>query len=318
MANGVGEKFCLKWNNFENNISTGFRELRDDKDFFDVTLACDDNQLQAHKVILSACSPFFRSVLKRNPHQHPLLYLKGVKYEEILSVLNFMYHGEVSVAQEELNSFLAVAEDLQVKGLTQSSQKQQQNTPSLPVVKRSLSEKSPASNVMPVNTRPSKEPRIRTSYDYEPAMSRPRAAAGHDRETEDNPFMKTEPPVVDVDCDPELSSDQQLVHDRSDYPAEQGGHEYQHQQRYQEMDPVYEDPVGHAGDTSQDFYSQHTQKATHGEYLCNLCGKQARDLYAMKKHLEGKHEITPGYSCPVCHVFCKTKSILFKHKKTYH
>ena len=114
------EKFCLRWNDFEANISTAFRELREDKDFFDVTLACDDDQLQAHKVILSACSPFFRTVLKRNKHEHPLLYLKGVKYTDLQSVLNFMYHGEVNVAQEELNSFLAVAEDLRVKGLTQN------------------------------------------------------------------------------------------------------------------------------------------------------------------------------------------------------
>ena len=77
------EKFCLKWNDFENNISGAFRELRDDKDFFDLTLACDDNQIEAHKVIVSACSPFFRNVLRRNPHQHPLLYLKGVKYREV-------------------------------------------------------------------------------------------------------------------------------------------------------------------------------------------------------------------------------------------
>jgi len=115
------EKFCLRWNDFETNISLAFRELREEKDFFDVTLACDDSQVQAHKVILSACSPFFRNVLRRNPHQHPLLYLKGVKYKELLSVLNFMYMGEVNVAQEELNSFLSVAEDLRVKGLTQNN-----------------------------------------------------------------------------------------------------------------------------------------------------------------------------------------------------
>jgi len=118
---GSSEKFCLRWNDFETNISVAFRELREEKDFFDVTLACDDSQIQAHKVILSACSPFFRNVLRRNPHQHPLLYLKGVKYKELLSVLNFMYMGEVNVAQEELNSFLAVAEDLRVKGLTQNN-----------------------------------------------------------------------------------------------------------------------------------------------------------------------------------------------------
>ena len=114
------EKFCLRWNDFESNISVAFRELREDKDFFDVTLACEDEQIQAHKVILSACSPFFRSVLRKNPHAHPLLYLKGVKFSDLQSVLNFMYHGEVNVAQEELNSFLLVAEELRVKGLTQN------------------------------------------------------------------------------------------------------------------------------------------------------------------------------------------------------
>jgi hypothetical protein len=113
------EKFCLRWNDFESNISLAFRELRNEKDFFDVTIACEDEQINAHKVILSACSPFFRDILRRNPHQHPLLYLSGVKLVDLQSVLNFMYHGEVSVAQEELNTFLAVAEDLKVKGLTQ-------------------------------------------------------------------------------------------------------------------------------------------------------------------------------------------------------
>ena len=113
------EKFCLRWNDFESNISCAFRELREDKDFFDVTLACEEEQMQAHKVILSACSPFFRAVLRKNPHSHPLLFLKGVKYKDMQAVLNFMYHGEVNVAQEDLNSFLSVAEELQVKGLTQ-------------------------------------------------------------------------------------------------------------------------------------------------------------------------------------------------------
>ena len=127
----ASEKFCLRWNDFESNISVAFRELRDDKDFFDVTLACDDEQIQAHKVILSACSPFFRSILRKNPHAHPLLYLRGVKFQDLQSVLNFMYHGEVNVAQEELNSFLAVAEELRVKGLTQnqSSKKQESSFP---------------------------------------------------------------------------------------------------------------------------------------------------------------------------------------------
>ena len=118
------ENFCLRWNDFETNLSAAFREIREEKDFFDCTLSCGSRQIQAHKLILSACSPFFRSILRQNPHQHPLLYLKGVEFTDLQAVLNFMYHGEVNVAQEELNSFLTVAEDLQVKGLTQNHSKE--------------------------------------------------------------------------------------------------------------------------------------------------------------------------------------------------
>ena len=143
------EKFCLRWNDFEHNISNAFRELRDDKDFFDVTLACDEEQIQAHKVILSACSSFFHNILRRNPHQHPLLYVKGVKLTHLESVLNFMYHGEVSIAQEELNSFLEVAEELKVKGLTQtkSSENQTQKT------RHSESNNSKRARALPISTK---------------------------------------------------------------------------------------------------------------------------------------------------------------------
>ena len=131
------EKFCLKWNDFESNITSAFRDLKDEKDFFDVTIACGDDQVQAHKVILSACSPFFKNLLRRNQHPHPLLYLKGITFSGIQSVLNFMYYGEANIAQEDLNTFLSVAEELKVKGLTQnpnqqsSSSKPTQSTPKI-------------------------------------------------------------------------------------------------------------------------------------------------------------------------------------------
>ena len=114
------DKFCLRWNDFSSQLSGSFKEIRDKKDFFDVTLVSDQDQVEAHKVIISACSPFFRDILSRNPHHHPLLYLRGVKHRELQSVLDFIYHGEVNIAQDDLNSFLLVAEELQVKGLTQS------------------------------------------------------------------------------------------------------------------------------------------------------------------------------------------------------
>ena len=113
------EKFSLRWNDFESNIRSSIGELRSAEDFVDVTLVCENEQINAHKVIISACSPFFRNILTRNPHKNPLVYLKGVHLSDMQSVLDFMYHGEVSVSQENLNKFLSVAEDLEVKGLTQ-------------------------------------------------------------------------------------------------------------------------------------------------------------------------------------------------------
>ena len=123
---GSTENFCLRWNDFESNVSGAFRDLRAEADFFDVTLGCTDSggrSLQAHKVILSACSSFFKNMLRQqaalqHTHQNPFIYLRGVSFSDLSSVLDFMYHGEVNVAQEDLNSFLAVAEELQIKGLT--------------------------------------------------------------------------------------------------------------------------------------------------------------------------------------------------------
>ena len=112
------DTFCLKWNEFENNVSSTLKDFKDEEDFFDVTLACEDEQVQAHKLIISACSPFFRQVLKRHRHSAPLLYLKGVRIKDMVALLTFMYHGEVNVAQEDISQFLATAEELQVKGLT--------------------------------------------------------------------------------------------------------------------------------------------------------------------------------------------------------
>ena len=83
-----------------------------------ITLACEDGeQLKAHRVILAASSPFFQNLLRKAIHPHPLIFMRGVKYEDLLAIVDFLYCGEANVHQENLESFLAVAEELQVKGL---------------------------------------------------------------------------------------------------------------------------------------------------------------------------------------------------------
>ena len=115
------EKLCLKWHDFQDHIQASFEELRSDNDFTDVTLACEDQSIKAHKVILSACSPFFRNLLKAHPNPQPLIFLRGVKSCDLVAVVDFIYQGETNICQDQLESFLALADELELKGLSESS-----------------------------------------------------------------------------------------------------------------------------------------------------------------------------------------------------
>ena len=114
----MSEKLCLKWNDLEDNIISSFGNLRKENDFADVTLVSEDGQkVESHKVVLSSSSPVFQKMLKGNKHNHPLIYMRGLKSEDLFAILHFLYCGETRVYEENLDSFLAIAEELQLKGL---------------------------------------------------------------------------------------------------------------------------------------------------------------------------------------------------------
>ena len=116
--NRQDEKLCLKWNDFQENAISAFGTLREDKEFSDVTLACEDGQqMEVHKVILASSSPFFLNLLRRNKHPHTLIFMRGLKSEDLVAMIDFLYHGEANIYQDNMDSFLAVAEELQLKGL---------------------------------------------------------------------------------------------------------------------------------------------------------------------------------------------------------
>ena len=120
----TSEKFCLKWNDFQQNIISSYQDLRKEEEFSDVTLVCeDDHQIEAHRIILTACSPFFSVFLRRNKHPHPMIYMRGIKAKELVAIVDFIYHGETNIYQEDLDGFLALAEELQLKGLATSENK---------------------------------------------------------------------------------------------------------------------------------------------------------------------------------------------------
>merc|ERR1719186_2380383 len=124
------EKVCLRWNEFETNIRESFKELREEQNQFDVTLVCDDNhQIQAHKIILSAGSKFFCDIFMKTKNTNVFLYFKGIKSIELEYVVDYLYNGEVLIAQEGLNKFLETSRELQVKGLQSIQDDQREHQP---------------------------------------------------------------------------------------------------------------------------------------------------------------------------------------------
>ncbi|CAG2111353.1 unnamed protein product, partial [Medioppia subpectinata] len=124
MSGPVGQQYCLKWNNHTNNMVKVFNQLLDDQDFCDVTLAVDGTHLKAHKLVLSACSSYFKDLFVSNPCKHPIVILKDMRLEDLKAIINFMYCGEVNVSQNQLAALLKAAEVLRVKGLTEVNDKQ--------------------------------------------------------------------------------------------------------------------------------------------------------------------------------------------------
>eukprot|EP00092_Neocalanus_flemingeri_P014549 GFUD01015698.1.p1 GENE.GFUD01015698.1~~GFUD01015698.1.p1 ORF type:complete len:323 (+),score=81.10 GFUD01015698.1:258-1226(+) len=313
------EKFCLRWNDFETNISVAFREIREEKDFFDCTLSCGSRQIQAHKLILSACSPFFRSILRQNPHQHPLLYLKGVEFTDLQAVLNFMYHGEVNVAQEELNTFLSVAEDLQVKGLTQNESSQSKPNPEpmtrprpprepqepakrarppvqddqddiqevLPVVK-SEPESTPITYSIPAHPQEPLYPKQSTPVKYQPP-----------------------PPPAPIPAAP-IGELVQSIDDSYEYGDGEDGYDY----------GGYEGDGGYEG--APDQMEADTSKGINDCVLrvgnvhrCGVCGRDFSEPQNCRRHVREKHFGLDQESCPHCQITVAKRNLkahIFKCK----
>uniref|UniRef100_A0A182ITD6 BTB domain-containing protein n=1 Tax=Anopheles atroparvus TaxID=41427 RepID=A0A182ITD6_ANOAO len=118
------QQYSLRWNDYTTYITGAFDALRYEEDLVDVTLFCEGRKIRAHKVLLSACSSYFKDIFKENPCQHPVIIFKNVKYADLLSLVEFMYQGEVSVSQDALPSFLHTAELLSIRGLADTNNEQ--------------------------------------------------------------------------------------------------------------------------------------------------------------------------------------------------
>ncbi|CAK9815876.1 Longitudinals lacking protein, isoforms H/M/V [Anthophora plagiata] len=114
------QQFCLRWNNHQSTLIQNFDTLLETGTLVDCTLAAEGKYLKAHKVVLSACSPYFEGLLSEHYDMHPIFILKDVKFKELKAMMDYMYKGEVNISQDQLAALLKAAESLQIKGLSES------------------------------------------------------------------------------------------------------------------------------------------------------------------------------------------------------
>jgi len=342
------DNFCLRWNDFAENVSGAFKELRAESDFFDVTLACSDGgarTLQAHKVILSACSTFFKTTFRQqmNAHKHPnpYIYLRGVSYSDLVSILDFIYNGEVNVAQEDLNSFLAVAEELQIKGLTNrensnssanndtgSSRKTSSKRPAMdtpPVKKVRKTSPAPAPMVTPTITpvAEEKEHSINIKDDPEAVLASTSAVnpddaadfAGEDFDESYDGYYEDEGGELGESGE---GTDGTKALVRSLSYANANSPQRKQQRLMSSTGNGSAKKGGGSSSTGPDPRYLHLEKLEGGKVRCNLCNSLYSCLVSARAHTIRVHEQPEYFECCFCKKIFRTKLNFRSHLNLSH
>jgi len=308
---GSDEQYCLRWNDFETNIKNALYELKEEKDFADVTLVCKDGKVEAHKVILSARSTFFQKILKENPHSKPLIYLRGVKYSELNSVLRFVYCGEASIATANLDSFLALAEELEVKGLRDEDRDNNfggqifhppaaPSAPTQPLAQSSHQPPPPCSDMFNNNgeklmkAEPQSEPQEGTAEAEDELHQKPGAGDvnqydGHDQ-------------YEDYDQDQDYVQGYNLNQEDSELESQAKPRKSRGRPRLV---------------TDMDQHMEHVSgTGRKGEFKCKLCGKISTSKPASYRHIENNHFLGHNeYNCDRCNKKFGSYTKLHLHRR---
>jgi len=333
---GSDEAFCLKWNDFQGSISSSLGSLRTTSDLLDVTLQCGTESLQCHRLVLSACSDWFKTVFRALPAvtQHPVIVLWEATARDMALLLDFMYNGEVNVKQENLNSFLALAEKLSVRGLTQGqgggggSDKDRDKERHKETVRQTSSASSPIVRRQEERGETVKRQRVEQRVVEQRVVEQ-------QHEVEEVAVVKQE-----------VGREEQVV---EEYGSYQGGEvaQYEGDNMY---DSYYEGDDGGQGDYQVDnSQAMASSKVYHGENikktsqyptisttpipypsqnsfsntpknsLANFCVICGRDYANIKQHNDDLHNPhKQPVSCPVCGKVFASKNSMRVHKSTIH
>jgi hypothetical protein len=338
------ECYVLKWNEFHASVANSFTDLRNEDEFLDVTVAIDqDHQLRAHKVILSASSPYFRSLLKRNPAQHPVLVMPpNIRYSDLVAVIDFIYQGEVKIPDTEFNEFVSLAQLLKIKGLTEDSMEKgdtkkaktpHQQQPKLPSGTQMVRGRS---GPPPPCTQQAKRPRLLGP----PSMENTSKFGGPPGLHQMNTPTPEEKEFNEDDLDDEDDDDVHEVEDDDSNAIYAGYEEEQYEGQEFPQTPSQQPEPGPSGPPPS--APSQPQAGTSGSagllltgLLCPKCRVMCHGVEALKEHMGKAHGMSTGpttadqppqpqeedkkyHICHICDKGFKTAKYVQAHIKRVH
>ncbi|XP_043197099.1 protein bric-a-brac 1-like isoform X6 [Amphibalanus amphitrite] len=352
-----GQNFCLQWNSYQTSVTSLFNDLRRDGELVDVTLCAQGQQIKVHRMMLSACSPYFRDVLKGNLGTHPVFFMRDISFKDLSNIVEFMYRGKVNVAQSELGSFLKTAETLQVRGLTgddepaqpEPPKKTKTSTPSAPPPPR-LSPEPPRHRAAPQPPPPPPPPPLAAAPPSKRPLSPPPTSSGeHALLTPKRPRSVDQPaPAAAPEAalprpgsEPLSVKEEPLVLEDGDDSYHGGGGE--NSSGSGGVMPLLGDsdaphmgfltgtpthPQAHefqdedllaavAGPSG--FPSQDLSDSSTPDFPCDLCGARFTLAYNRDRHLRTVHGPGGGQcGCPFCGCAIRRRDNLYAHVRRVH
>ena len=297
-------KYKLTWHSYSDHLRKTLQEMMTSNAFADVTLVTDDKQqIMAHQSILSACSSVFKNILQLDSsNTNPIIYLRGIQYSEMESIMQFIYLGEARFDEDRIGEFLMVSKNLEIKGLSTDLEKNEQTS--------------------------SKKESMEDEYDFT------------EDDVDDDPSQTLNEDVANgttdggkyacKQCDKQfttqsiLKSHIQSKHEGVKYACDQCAYEATHQSNLKSHIQSVHEGVKYACDqcdkqfTKQDKLKDHTQ-ATHDgiKYACNQCDSEFKHQRSLKTHIQSLHEGV-NYACAQCPYQATQHSILRRHVRSKH
>ena len=309
----VSDKFNFSWSEYRVQSKSLLENIYTGEGFHDVTLVTDDEQMiKSHKVVLGASSDYFQKILKVQTHPHPLIVLRGVKSELMKSILKFLYLGETSVNQNEIEDFVKTSKFLKISGLDSDSE-----TPESVEGQEEVKETEEESYTDET------EKRVKEVYDLLHHNEDSNASDSTEDDIsniQENIIEKQTEHIeisIEDDEDEEIpmnveeqfefkdaEEDEVIIDDNEDVLELESVHE-----ESQELEIIYCDRCDYETNIAQE-YQEHLSSEHANDLPCKDCDYQAKDKASLKEHMLRTHK---GVRCNNCDEKFSDLTVMRKH-----